>query len=76
MSKIEIGAGLGVAAVMAVCCAGPLLLLVLAGSGLAILTGQTVLIVAGVLLLGASVVYAWWRRSKQCRTETSAPQMK
>lgn len=74
MSKSEVGAGLGVAALLAVCCGGHLLLLALVGSGLAILTGETVLIAAGVLVALAAVgAYAWRRRASQCATSTCTP---
>lgn len=75
MKKSDMGMGLGAAALLAVCCAGHLLLLMLAGSGLALLTGQTVVVAAAVALAVAAVSIYAWRRSRQCGEEACASQV-
>ena len=61
MNKTDISAGLGVAAALAICCGGHLLLLALAGAGVAILTGQTLLIAAAGLVVAGLAVSVWRR---------------
>ena len=77
MNKTDAASGVGMAAVMAICCAGPLLVLAL--PALALVTGQVVLIAAAaavaVIVIG---VFAWRRRSAgcvagPCATDAAAP---
>lgn len=67
MKKSDMKMGLGAAGLLAVCCAGHLLLLAIAGSGLALLTGQTALIVVA-LAVTITVIgfFLWQRRSRRC----------
>src|SRR3989442_8445078 len=65
MNKADAGIGLGLAGLMALCCGGPLLL-VLAVPLLALLTGQLVVIAAAVLVLLVVGIVAWRRRVHSC----------
>lgn len=74
MKKSDVGVGLGMAAIMAVCCGGHLLLLAVAAPALAFLTGQTVLIAASIVLaISAVAAFVWRQRSARCAPGTCAP---
>lgn len=65
MSKTDVGAGLGVAALIAICCAGPVLLL-LGLPLLAALADQATLIAgAAALALAVVGVVVWRRRGRE-----------
>ena len=67
MNRTDAGMGAGVVLLLAVCCGGKLLLLALATSGVAILTGQTLAIAAVVVLLLVAIgLFVWRRRASAC----------
>lgn len=67
------GMGLAMAGVMAICCAGPLLLAAVAAPALAMLTGQAVLIgVSLIVAVGVVGVLVWRHRSRSCTPEFGA----
>ncbi len=60
MSKSDLGAGLGVAVALAVCCGSHLVIAAVAISGMAVLTGQTLAItVAALAVVVAGGALAW-----------------
>ncbi|HYU19674.1 MAG TPA: hypothetical protein VEQ11_13375 [Chloroflexota bacterium] len=77
MNKTDAAAGFGMAAIMAICCAGPLLVLAL--PALALVTGQVVLIAAAAAVAVIVIaVFTWRRRSSgclagSCDTHAAAP---
>lgn len=74
MNRTDVGMGAGMALLLAVCCGGKLLLLALATSGVAILTGQTLAIAAAaVLLLVATGLVVWRRRANACAVGSCPP---
>jgi hypothetical protein len=74
MSKSDLGAGLGAALLVAVCCGGKLLLMALVASGAAVLTGQAVLIMAAaVLALVAIGVVIWRLQASECAVGNCLP---
>lgn len=74
MNKNDAGMGLGMAAIMAVCCGGHVLVLALAASGVALATGQTMLIVGSIALTVVALgVLAWRRRPGRCQTGACPP---
>lgn len=74
MSKSDVGAGLGAALLVAVCCGGQLVLVALLASGAAVLTGQTVVIAAAaVLALVAIGVVIWRRQASGCAVGSCPP---
>jgi hypothetical protein len=62
MRKGDFGMGLGMAALMAICCGGKLLLLAIAAPALALATGQTLLIVGAVVVSLLALGLLAWRR--------------
>ena len=74
MNKTDVGMGAGMVLLMAVCCGGKLILLAFATSGVAIFTGQTLVIAAAaVLLLVAIGLVVWRRRASGCAVGSCPP---
>lgn len=62
-NRNDVGMGLGAALLLAVCCGGHLVLLALVGSGVALLTGQTLAIAAAAVLTLVAIGALVWRSS-------------